>query len=355
MTETTNQSALSVRPGFGDSQPAYQLQETAASASAAKAKAIVEARYIMAKRFPRDMDSFREKMLRECRRPSFAAVARYEKPIGKDKTKWPRGPSIRYAEAAVRMMTNLGVETTVVYDDRQKRIVHVSVTDYESSVPYEEEIIIQKTVERRKTQDGDEIIGTRKNTYGDNLYILVATDDEIINKQRAEVSKVIRTLGLRLVPGDITDECMQLVIETLQKQDAQDPDAAKRKLFDAFNELGINTVQIKEYLGHDATTLTPKELTELRGIYSAIRDGESTWRDVMDTKDAQAGSDKKSEPGKKLETCTAEHFDKKKAEWRKTILDKKKTVKELTATIETKVLLTDEQKLIIDSWAHEND
>lgn len=263
------------------------LPDTASTAVAAQAKALVEARYIMAMRRPRDMDVVRERMLKECTRPSFAAVARYTKPIGKDKSKWPTGPSIRFAEAAVRNMTNITVETMTVYDDREKRIVRVTVTDLETNVPYSQDITIAKTIERRQKKDGDTVISTRTNSYGDTLYILEATDDDIINKQQALISKAIRTLGLRLIPGDIVDECMDQVLVTQANADAEDPDAAKRKLFDAFSHLGVRAEQLKEYLGHDAATLAPKELTELRALYAAIRDGEATWRDVMDERAAK--------------------------------------------------------------------
>lgn len=262
--------------------------ETASSAVAAQAKAMIEARYIMAIRRPRDMDVVREKMLKECHRPSFAAVARYQKPIGKDRTKWPTGPSIRFAESAIRNMTNITVEVMTVYDDREKRIVRVTVTDLEANVPYFQDVTITKTIERRQTKDGDTVLRTRTNSYGDTLYILEATDDDIINKQQALISKAMRTIGLRLIPGDIVDECMEAVIETQRNADAEDPDAAKRKLFDAFGQLGVRAEQIKEYLGHDAATLAPKELTELRALYAAIRDGEATWRDVMDTREGAA-------------------------------------------------------------------
>lgn len=327
----------------------YLPAETASSAAAARSKSLVEARYVIAKKFPRDWDTFREKMLKDCKRPSFALVARYEKPIGKDKTKWPRGPSIRFAEAAVRNMTNVGVETTTNYDDRMKRIVHVGVTDFESNVPYEEEVTIQKTIERRRAQDGDVIVGKRKNSYGDDVFILEATDDEIINKQRAEVSKVIRTLSLRIVPGDIIDECMVQVLATLAREDSENPDAAKRKLFDAFGELGVRVEQLKEYLGHEAATLNPKELAELRGLYAAIRDGESTWRDVMDTKSGQEGAS--TAGAKTLPTVTPEAFEKKKAGWKKTVEAGTKTANDLIVTIQTKELLTDQQRMEIASWA----
>lgn len=258
--------------------------DTASSAVAAQAKALVEARYIMALRRPRDMDVVREKMLKECMRPSFAAVARYVKPIGKDRSKWPAGPSIRFAEAAVRNMGNITVETMTVYDDREKRIVRVTVTDLEANVPYFQDVVVTKTVERRHKKDGDTVVSTRTNSYGDTLYILEATDDDIVNKQQALISKAIRTQGLRLIPGDIVDECMDQVMVTQQNADATDPDAAKRKLFDAFHTLGVQAAQLKEYLGHDAASLSAKELSDLRALYAAIRDGEATWRDVMDNK-----------------------------------------------------------------------
>lgn len=56
-----------------------------------------------------------------------------------------------------------------------------------------------------------------------------------------------------------------------------------------------------------------------------------------------------------LPTCTAENFDKNKAGWRKQIVEKRKTVPELIAMIETRQLLTEEQKLTIDAWSHEDD
>jgi hypothetical protein len=351
-------TALTTREDFSGTQ-STAVVETASTAVAAQAKAMIEARYIMAIRRPRDMDVVREKMLKECRRPTFAAVARYVKPIGKDKNKWPSGPSIRFAEAAVRIMTNITVETMMVYDDREKRIVRVTVTDLEANVPYMQDIPVIKTIERRKTKDGDVVIRTRTNSYGDLLYIIEATDDDIINKQNALISKAVRTLGLRLIPGDIIDECMEIVVATQAREDAEDPDAAKRKLFDAFAGVGVRADQIKEYLGHDASTLAPAELTDLRALYAAIRDGEASWREVMEAKVEQSGGEGQGASSgaapKTVPICSDEKFAKEKAEWRKQIVEKTKTVAALVAMIETKTSLTDNQKNEIDSWSHEND
>jgi len=278
-----NELAINERPDYG-----LGSVETAGSAVAAQMRALVEARYVVAIRRPRDWDQVREKMLKECRRPSFAAVARYVKPIGKDKAKWPTGPSIRFVEMAIRCMTNVTVETMAVYDDREKRILRVTLTDLEANVPYSGDVPVAKTIERRQKKDGDVVLRERTNSYGDKVYILEGTDDDILNKQAAQGSKAVRTLGLRLIPGDIVDECMELVVHVQQNADAQDPDQARRKLFDGFGSIGVGVEGIKAYLGHDGTTLSPKELQNLRELFAALRDGETTWRDVMDEQSANA-------------------------------------------------------------------
>lgn len=252
--------------------------ETASTAVAAQARAMIEARYTMAIHRPRDIDQVREKLLKECRRPSFAAVARYRKPIGAG----IEGPSIRFAEAALRCMGNVTIETVTLYDDREKRIVRVAVTDLEANVPYSLDVLVEKTVERSKIKNGMEVLRSRTNSYGEPVHIVVATDDDVMVKQAALVSKAIRTLGLRLVPGDLIDECMTLVKKTKADEDARDPDAARRQLFDAFAEQGVKVEQLKGYLGTDGSSLNPRELADLRGLYAAIKTGETTWRAIME-------------------------------------------------------------------------
>ena len=76
---------------------------------------------------------------------------------------------------------------------------------------------------------------------------------------------------------------------------------------------------------------------------------DGTWAPVPESPEAE------TENGSELPACTAESFEKKKAGWRKLIIEGKKTVSELTSMIETKELLTPEQKLEMDAWSHEND
>ncbi len=261
-------------------QVAQTPAETATGALAAQAKALVESRYLVAFQRPRDLDVVRQSLLKECRRPGFADSAIYHKPIGNG----VEGPSIRFAEAAIRVLTNILPETMTVFDDAEKRIVRVSVTDLEANVCYSQDVTVAKTVERRFLKKGETPLKSRLNSKGEQIFIMEATDDDILNKQNAMISKALRTLGLRLLPGDILDECMALCRKVRQDEASKDPDAAKRAIFDAFATLGVSADDVKAYLGHKAEALNPKEMADLRGLFAALRDGETSWREIIDAR-----------------------------------------------------------------------
>lgn len=282
---------------------AMSASENAAIAMAAQQKAIVEARYKMALARPRDLDKVRQDMLKDARRPSFANVAIYHKPVGKG----IEGPSIRFVEAAIRNMTNILTETATVSEDDERRVIRVAVSDLETNTYFSQEVTVTKTVERAKLPQGEKPIRVRTNSYGKPVYILHGTDDDILNKQNALISKAVRTLGLRLIPGDLVDEALYYVRQTMAKQDAQNPDAAKNRLVDAFAQLGVAVEQLKEYVGHELSALSPAELQTLRGIYSAIKDGETSWKAIMDAEaEKKAGKDAEAKRAAKKQPATTQ-------------------------------------------------
>lgn len=259
--------------------------ETASSALAAQVVANVQARYALAKKMPRDLDEVRVRLLKECKRPSFAKTAIYHKPIGKG----VEGPSIRFAEAALRCMTNCMPETIVVFDDDDKRILKVTVTDLEANLSYSEEITIAKRVERHDSK-GRDVVTQRLNSYGTTVYIIKATDDEILDKQNALVSKALRTIALRLLPGDIKEEAVDLCYSTMENEAAQDPDATRKNMVSAFAAIGVNPAKLIAYLRHPIKQTTPAEMVKLREIHTAIKDGEATWSEVMGLGEDQAST-----------------------------------------------------------------
>lgn len=349
--------ALAVRQEFGSTSSTLAVQETSSAAVAAQAKAMVEARYVMALQRPRNWDQVRQDLLKECRRPSFAnnKSAYYRKPIGDG----VEGLGIRFVEVALRCMKNVLVETTMIYEDDAKEIHRVSVTDLESNLTYPLDVRVTKTVERSKPSDDGSYISVRKNSYGRNVYTVPATDDDLLNKRAAQISKAIRTLGLRIIPGDMQDEAEGIIKAIRLDEAARDPDTERKRIADAFGEIGVKAADLTEYLGHALDTCSPAELVNLRGIYGAIRDGESSWKSVMENKaEQQAGKTASASAtgaagnsrGTALPECSDEAFEKKKAGWRKAV-EGGKSVNDLIAMIQTKELLTADQKMEIASWA----
>ena len=314
---TTTETALSV---VGRKQEAVAMIETASTAAAASAKAEIEAQYVMAYQRPRDIEQVRLNLLASCKRPGFAAAAIYRKPMGKKKDangNWTEnfieGLSIRAAEEAVRAMGNIRVASSTVYEDDETRKKRVTVTDLEANISYNREITLSKNVERKAVQDrqtqawgppADRIVlSERKNTYGQTVYIVRATEDELTIKEAALTSKIIRTEGLRLVPSDIQEEAREQCYETMANKDAEDPKAAMRKIVDAFAGVGVPPGQLSEFLGHTLDAVQPAEMKTLRSMYAAIKEGEAKWADYMKVIDVEEGAavpDKKGKSEKAL-------------------------------------------------------
>lgn len=264
------------RQGFG-SREMERRNETQAVASAELAKAQIQARYIVAMQRPRDVDDFRVRMLKHAKRPGFAALAEYAKPVGGGKV---RGMSIRFVEAALQEYGNVIPEVVSVYDDDEKRIIRVSLTDLERNVSYVEDATVEKYVERSDPRGG-EVIGERRNSSGKVTYRVRATEDDYANKLAAKQSKVIRNLGLRILPPDIVDEVRAACTVTRNAESAKDPDADRKKLIDAFAGLRVMPSDLAKYLGHDVGTSSPAEIDDLRAIYAGISTGETTWTAIM--------------------------------------------------------------------------
>lgn len=272
----TNEKGLTKREEFG----AQQLQrtgETAIAAVAAQAQAMIQARYIMAMRNPRDLDEVRVKLLKACERPGFADSAWYRKPVGKG----VEGLTVRFAEEASRCMTNISKDAMVVYEDDDQRIVRIFVTDLESNDSNSLDVVVTKTVERSKVPDGETPIRVRTNAAGKSTFVLRATDDDVLVKQQSLLSRIRRNLILQVMPGDIVDEARNRIKEIRLGDAAKDPEGAKKKVADAFSGIGVMPGDLKKYLGHELASCSPQEIVDLRAVFTAIKTGESNWQEIM--------------------------------------------------------------------------
>lgn len=253
------------------------IVEAAPTAFAAQAQAAVEARYKMAILRPRDMEQVRAKLLRTCAIPSFAEGAQYRKPIGAGK--FAEGPSIRFAEECVRALGNMHVESALVSEDDDRRVIRVTVTDLEANITVPVDAVIEKTVERSGVRQGQIVVSERTNSRGQRTFKVRAGEDELAVKQAALVSKALRNAVRRLVPKWLEDEAMETCAATLKS--AAKEKANVERLTRAFAKLGVPLDHLVGYLGHSLESMTPEEYNLLRGIGEAIKDGEATWADVV--------------------------------------------------------------------------
>jgi hypothetical protein len=265
----------------------------------ARERARVEAMSIIAERHPRNWDTVRVRLLSHCDRPGFAEIARYCKPVGKKKVngKWEdsfaEGLSARFAETARQEIGNMCAETSVVYEDDLIRIVRASVLDLQRNNLDSREITVAKAVEKRgkknakgewEPPEGREVIGhPRINSYGDPVWLVKATNDEIRNAQNSEISKAQRDESLRLIPKDIRDDCEARVLETLNDPKKVDPTAARKRIIDAFASINVTPDDLELYIGTRLDKISPAQLNNLRGLFSAIKDGEISFADAFES------------------------------------------------------------------------
>lgn len=250
----------------------------ATQALTAKATADINARWMIAMHRPRDIQDVRVRLLHECKRPGFAAAAIYAVPRGKGTVK---GLSIRFAEAAMGAMGNMGAEAQTLYDSDEQRVVRVSVTDYEANTAWSRDLTVSKTKEQKQLRNGQRAIRERTNSYGDVVYIVEATDDDVTTKESSAISKASRTGVLRQVPAWLLAECRLACEQTANNKAAEDPDTARRKIFDAFAQMSAPPSWLAEWLGHPVEQATPAEIVDLQQLYRAIRDGQTTLSDAM--------------------------------------------------------------------------
>lgn len=280
MLSTTNQNTL------------LPQVETAANVLAAQAKAQVEARYMMAMHRPRNWDAVRQELLKECKRPAFAdnTSTYYKKPVGNGQS--VTGLGIRFVEVAIRCMTNILVETTMIFEDENKEIHRVSVTDLESNTTYPQDIKINKTVERKNTA-GRTVISERLNSQNQKVFEVVATEDEMLNKRNSAISKAIRNAGLRIIPGDLQDEAELLILGTRQSGIKEDPEKYRKQIVDTFGTIGVKAQNLSDFIGCPLDQCSPTQIDELRSIFGAIKNGETTWQAVVAEKDEKEISEGK--------------------------------------------------------------
>jgi hypothetical protein len=259
-----------------------ERNEGGAAVLAARAEAEIKARALIAIGRPRDVMAFRRKLLDACKRPRFADGAIFSKPMGQGKP--IEGLSIRFAEECVRHYGNIDISSMVVGENDEYRTIECCVTDLETNTPWRQNVVVPKTVERKKTQAGDDVVRRRTNSQGQPVYIVRATADQILVQQNALISKTLRTIILKHIPSDIQEEAYELMEAVLAGEVTADPAGFRKRLVDSFYKFGVTHQMLEEYLGKKIADANEAELLMLNKIGKAVALGESSWDEVLEAK-----------------------------------------------------------------------
>lgn len=115
-------------------------------------------------------------------------------------------------------------------------------------------------------------------------------------------------------------------------------------------KMGVTSAQVFAFLKVGGVEdITIEHLSTLFGITTALKDGDTTPEQAFAIDGA---SNKPAAPERK--PLTEAEFDKQRAAWRKLVEAGTKSANDLIATIETRNVLTDEQKIEIASWTTQN-
>lgn len=249
----------------GLSTTVQQSTETMQASAIAFARAEMEGAILVAKKFPRNEDDARQKLMRSCSRPRFADEVTYNYPRGNERV---IGLSIYFAREAARLWGNVRYGFYVVRDDDEERHMRCWAWDVETNTKVEMDDTFRKLVQRKDKRSG-------KTSW------VVPDERDLRELTGNRAARVVRNCILALLPEDLKAECEERAEATLKNEGAQDPDAMRKKIIDGFGALNIPVSEIERFLGHKLAVATPAELAELRQVWKSLQEGNSTWADYM--------------------------------------------------------------------------
>lgn len=240
------------------------------------------------------------------------------------------GPSARFAEVIASAWGNSRAGARVVNDQGNFVTAQGVFHDLERNVAITYEVQ-RRIVNKQGRRFSDDMIGVTAN---------------------AACSIALRNAILKGVPkafwSDMYDQARATAIGNVQTLANR-----RSRAILVLQKYGVTPKQVFDFLevaGEE--DITVDHLTKLFGITTALKEGDTTPEQAFAP---PAPRDVKQAEKAPLAYLTDAEFEAKKTSWRNIITSKKKTPADLIATAETTALLTEEQKMTIDSWLHEND
>ena len=228
----------------------------------ARAVQEVQAKLIIAKKFPRNETQAIVDISQSCKRPSLAKVALYTYERGGTKI---QGPSIRLAEVIARAWGNMDFGIRELSQADGSSDVEAYAWDLQTNTTASRSFKVQH---KRYTKKGSYDLDDPR-----DIYETVANNG----------ARRMRACILEIIPGDVVEDAVVQIRETLKlagKAEGPIEDRIK-KMAMAFNALGVSVEAIEGRLQHKIDLVTEDELVDLLAIYNSVKDGMSKRTDFF--------------------------------------------------------------------------
>lgn len=214
-------------------------------------RASIDMQVATAKKYPRSITkALKEAEEMACMDPDTAGSMFYHLPRGKGID----GPSVRLAEIMLYSWQNMRAEAGAISEDRKY------VTAMGTAFDLERNIAVRITVKRRIT-DKD---GNRYN------------DDMIGVTMNAATSIAFRNAVFKCIPASFSNRIYHRA-RRVSAGEGKDIDSVRTKVLDFFGQHGVKPDQVYKLVGVEGfQDLGTGQIITLRGIATAIRDGDTT-------------------------------------------------------------------------------
>lgn len=216
-----------------------------------RAVAEVQAKYVMARKFPRDQNAAYSAIISACKRPTLAEQSMYAYRRGAGMV---TGPSIRLAEAIAQNWGNLDCGIREISQSNGVSVAEAYAIDLCTNTHVSKIFHVPHV---RDTKQGRKRLTDARDIY------------EIVANQGA---RRLRACILAVVPGDVVEAAVKRCQKTLESSEVPLAEQV-RNMVVAFDELGIKLEHLEKRLGHPLESTIVQEITSLKSIYRSIKDG----------------------------------------------------------------------------------
>lgn len=250
----------------------------------------IQASMIVARQFPRSEDDARGRLMRTCDSKAFCMTAMYSYPRS---NKLVDGPTVWLMREAARVWKHIDYGFRILQDDEVGVHLRGYAWDMQDNNRATQDVYVKKLIQRK---------------VADGKTVWVVPDErdllELVNRVGAKAS---RNCIRHILPAQMIDDVLVKCRAVLKSEAEKHPDRERYALIDSFAKFGVMVPDLESYLDHPVAQLTPDELVDLRGIYSALRDGGS-WKAFLKAKAEPAEGELPSvvEPPKVAQEMTLE-------------------------------------------------